>query len=241
MSKLARIYQNVLWRLVGCAPISMRLGLRCSLLRRSKSFELEWELLKKLGANRGLALDVGANRGLYSYRLADLYENVIAFEPNTQISRELSAAKISNVELRSVALSSKCGSRELFIPFGVSGQELDGWASFDPNNCSTSTGSNAIEVQVIALDDLSLPSISFIKVDVEGHEVDFLRGALKSLQKYGPRVLIEVRQSTLEDVQQLFNAIGYKQLDLAALLGAKSGNEMYLFAPNETESFNPQN
>jgi len=205
------------------------------LLRRSKSFELEWELLEKLGANRGLALDVGANRGFYSNRLADLYENVIAFEPNTQISRELSAAKISNVELRSVALSSHCGSRELFIPFGANGRELDGWASFDPNNCPTATRSNAIEVDVAALDDLSLPSISFIKVDVEGHEVDFLRGAVKSLQKHGPRVLIEVRESTLEDVQRLFEEIGYKQLDLAAILGAEPGNEMYLFAPCGTK------
>ncbi|HYE97987.1 MAG TPA: LAGLIDADG family homing endonuclease, partial [Planctomycetota bacterium] len=43
-----------------------------------------------------------------------------------------------------------------------------------------------------ALDALALPNVSFVKVDVEGQELDVLRGMAKTLRKFRPRLMVEV-------------------------------------------------
>ena len=46
-------------------------------------------------------------------------------------------------------------------------------------------------VQAIAIDTLKLPRIDFIKIDVEGMELDALAGATESIAQHRPVVLVE--------------------------------------------------
>jgi glycosyltransferase involved in cell wall biosynthesis len=59
--------------------------------------------------------------------------------------------------------------------------------------------------------------VDFIKIDVEGAEVDVLRGALRTLEEYRPRLMIEVHTETvpgkrveLADVSTVLARFGYK-------------------------------
>jgi hypothetical protein len=56
----------------------------------------------------------------------------------------------------------------------------------------SSTGRVAeVKVQAVRLDDLEFDGVSFIKIDVEGHEEAVLRGAAATIERHRPFMLIE--------------------------------------------------
>lgn len=89
--------------------------------------------LDRLGPNQGVALGVGANEGLFSFRLAQLYDSVHAFEINPGITSLLRAYRNPKIELHEVGLSDKATSTTLYIPV-VRGLQLDGRASLHADN-----------------------------------------------------------------------------------------------------------
>jgi hypothetical protein len=68
-------------------------------------------------------------------------------------------------------------------------------------------------VDLMVLDRVS--KLDWIKIDVEGMEVLVLTGALKTIEKYRPKLLIEnhvmFRENVLEDIEKLLVPLGYKQ------------------------------
>ena len=72
--------------------------------------------LDKIVPRGGVALDIGANRGVYSYKLGEICSRVIAFEPNPDIAETLRRLKRPNVEVCELALSDEGGTAELTIP-----------------------------------------------------------------------------------------------------------------------------
>jgi FkbM family methyltransferase len=124
--------------------------------------------------------DVGANRGVFlkailSEKRASQFQ-VHAFEPGRTAFRELaaSAAAASNVILNQAALSSVSGSGVLF--YDVAGSEL---ASLMPR--STVALEHSESVKLVTLDEYcdarQIQNIHLLKLDVEGHELEVLRGA----------------------------------------------------------------
>jgi len=70
-------------------------------------------------------------------------------------------------------------------------------------------------VQTVRLDDLRLPTPDLIKIDVEGAEMNVLRGARACIQKYTPVVHVEVHQALLH----LFNTSARQIRDFLTELG----------------------
>jgi len=137
-----------------------------------------------------VVFDVGANLGYHSLllsRLAGSNGHVYAFEPNSENCRLILLAlehdQISNITLLPIALSDRRG-----------------WAYF-----SSFIGSNggfvtdrlfALQqhgtvVPTFRLDELSLPDVDVIKVDVEGAEYKALKGADSMLRRCRPAVVCE--------------------------------------------------
>ncbi len=226
--------KNVFWKLVELFPIRHRLTLRVLLMRSGMSkFEEEWYQLHRLGPNKGLALDIGANRGYYTLKLATLYDKVIAFEPNKLLTAELVALAHPKIRLEQTALSSSSGAAKFFIPISATGELLDGWGSCNPQNL---IGRNEVwedEVPTARLDDLGLQGVAFIKMDVEGHELEVLKGAANLLREQHPTLLMEIRNEHLSEALELLHKAGLVQKAMPQSMAKAGSDEMYLFTAGE--------
>ncbi|HEY2661260.1 MAG TPA: FkbM family methyltransferase [Caulobacteraceae bacterium] len=154
----------------------------------------EWELkeLPVLVPRDRLAIDVGGNIGVYSYHLARLAREVITFEPNPFYVDGLRRAGLAN-RLEQVALSDRTGTAELRIPWWR-GEECGGMASLEIDAVPGEVLARTVQVPVRRLDDYDLRGVGFIKIDVEGHEEGVLRGALETLARERPVLLIEIEE-----------------------------------------------
>lgn len=171
--------------------------------------EIGW-LPRLLSEGGGVAVDVGANIGLYSYYLSRLCDRVEAFEPNRTCSKILESYGAHNINLHRVALSSAPGSLVLNIPV-ADGVQQPGLASarvFPEQEVV------AIEVPKRTLDSYNIAGIRFLKIDVEGHELDVLAGAEKSIRRDLPTLLVEIEERyqgvPIETITGAFLALGYR-------------------------------
>lgn len=198
----------------------------------------------------GSVLDVGANRGIYSYWMHKHFStarHVVAFEPQAELVahlEELKAAfRLERLLIAPVALSSASGSRVLRRP-----QRHWGGATFD-DRTTFQDSVEAIPVAVTTLDDYlacrpDLRPVRFIKCDVQNHEADVLKGAANVLQEDQPELLLEwadndeSRREALFDLLTSLNYRSYRFID-GALRPEKSAMrhrgptnwENYLFLP----------
>jgi FkbM family methyltransferase len=171
--------------------------------------EEEIQLLPKLIVRGGVAIDVGANIGLYSYALSKVCDAVEAFEPNPKNQKIIRAYNAPNIKVHGVALSSEDGVGALHIPV-VSNIEIHGHATLNSNFPHQKT----IQVDLKKLDEYKFANVNFIKVDVEGHELDVLKGAKDTIERYRPVILVEIEQRHLSfpmsDVFEEVLSYGYK-------------------------------
>lgn len=83
----------------------------------------------------------------------------------------------------------------------------------NPGASYISTGAQTISMTI---DELNLPQCNFIKIDVEGGEIDVLRGGKETIEKYSPIMLIEVNEGALnrnnatgKDLMNYVKSLGY--------------------------------
>jgi FkbM family methyltransferase len=139
-------------------------------------------------------LDIGAQSGFYSLLLSKLVGptgRVIAFEPlpaNVRLLEEnIRLNNLTNVDVRHEAVTERSGPINFEFP-GLESNLVAG-----PVLPGDSQG--IFSVEGIALDDCfsdrEFP-LQFIKMDVEGAEVEVLRGALNALNTCHPDMMIEL-------------------------------------------------
>ena len=110
-----------------------------------------------------------------------------------------------------MALSDERGTSTLRVPL-VSGREIDTRGSLE---AAATEGGAFVEVKVETsrLDDLNVRNVGFLKIDVEGHELNVLRGASEFLRREQPTALVEAeerhRPGCTQAVFDLFAAAGY--------------------------------
>lgn len=147
------------------------------------------------------ALDVGAHIGLWSKHLCQKFNDVIAFEP-VEAHRE---CIFENID----ALNFSCEPYAIGASNGTIGMHI-------AKDCS---GGSHVEpgtgVNVRALDDIDFDTVDFIKMDVEGYELFALKGAVETLEKHKPVVVIEQKKNIHFGLPQ------YAASDFLKSLGAK--------------------
>lgn len=191
---------------------SLRFLLRCYRYKlRTERQQLEFVTFQNYQVTT--VLDIGAHRGLYSYWLSKLVGHagtVHAFEPQPEMINEIERAKrwfnLNNLHIHSIALSSKRGKARLKRGFVG-----NGGASIEMRD---SIGEE-IEIDTISLDEKvesdNIRSISFIKCDVEGHELSVFEGAVVTLEKQKPTLLFEARVNDPQTASlfKLLEGLGY--------------------------------
>jgi FkbM family methyltransferase len=150
-------------------------------------------LLRPLCDPRRASVDVGAHAGLYTWFLRRHSAHCIAFEPNPHMAAILRRRFPSGVDIRNQALSDKPGKAVLRIPTR-SAKPDPGRATIEAGNVLSGSSAihDQIEVETVTLDQAIHEAVGFIKVDVEGHELNVLRGAEHILQEDRPNLILEL-------------------------------------------------
>ncbi|ABS62943.1 methyltransferase FkbM family [Parvibaculum lavamentivorans DS-1] len=155
----------------------------------------------------GVVIDVGAHSGQFAKLFGRLVPQgaVYAFEPSAYalsiLRPVLRWRGFRNVRVVPFGLSDKKGSEVLNLPMKKSGTVGFGNAHI---GAETRPVAIAQQIGLITLDDFvareGLEKVDFIKVDIEGWEVNFLRGALGTIGRFRPILLLEVMEHTLTRV-----------------------------------------
>ncbi|HEV3039162.1 MAG TPA: FkbM family methyltransferase [Candidatus Angelobacter sp.] len=157
--------------------------------------------------------DVGANVGfltIVAARLAGSSGQVFAFEPLPQNFRQLERnARLNgfdHVKAKNVALANRDGSAVFLVSRSPT------WGKLASVSGETAEEIGKAEVAVRRLDSVvqadCLPLPNLIKIDVEGAETEVLDGALATIQKARPILLIELHGTNAAIAQKL-NALNY--------------------------------
>jgi FkbM family methyltransferase len=167
-----------------------RVWLGVRIARRDRHFEPEFWLIPFLCDRQHVAIDIGANMGEFAFLMARHAERVVAFEPNRDLWPALRRLLGNGVRLESAALSSAPGNasfRYLEDNTGVATVETRNPLSMIGNHAEIRTRT----VELRTLDSFDLDRVSFIKIDVEGHEEAVIEGAIETLRRNRPSLLIE--------------------------------------------------
>ncbi len=157
--------------------------------KNMKRGEAELRVLADIVPAGRIAVDVGANKGVYARVLSGLASHVHAFEPNPRSFLWLRRALPGNVTPHPIALSDRDGEADLYLP--QRGRRFSGsGGSLNPNKARTPHGT--VRVTTRTLDSCALGDVGFIKIDVEGAEAKVLRGARSTIANFKPVLQIEL-------------------------------------------------
>jgi len=172
--------------------------------------EAELPLLKQFVGRGDLCLDIGANLGTYAYELGRLTGYCVAFEPNPQLADLLCSLHLEGVEVRQLAIADSSGTAEFSVPPSRFGHALGSLK----RNSDGASGAGTYLVRTARVDDLGLETVRFIKIDVEGFEEEVIDGAIETIRRDKPTLLIEIeeRQNAggIERISRKLGTEGYE-------------------------------
>lgn len=165
--------------------------------------------------------DIGANIGNHSVFFGKVLKakNVLAFEPLPRsydtLCRNLDLNGLSNAMAYHCLVGAKSGRGDV--------------SRFNPRNLGATQFQPAKNgsIPMVALDDLieaeEMQGLSFIKIDVEGMQLDVLNGAKKLIKAFRPAIWVEIidRDDALAQTMKLMDSLGY--------VSAPLGGTNYLF------------
>jgi FkbM family methyltransferase len=153
---------------------------------------------------RGISLadlvvyDVGAFHGILTMFFASRCRQVVSYEPNeinqARLIENVRLNKLDNVQVRKLGVGSEAGSGVLrYSPAMAGGGTLD----------SSSIAGASQRVEITTLDGdiamAALPAPDLIKIDIEGWEIEALRGARETLSAHQPALFLEMHGETLRE------------------------------------------
>lgn len=172
-------------------------------------------------------IDAGANVGQYTLLAATRVGpegQVHSFEPMPQnfsaLTRNVQINGLTNVRLNQAALWHEPAELVFSRP-RIHHHNNGAFAALDPDANSEDLDSQAaVTVTALTLDQYveenHLDSIDLVKMDIEGAEPFLLRGARRTLERFGPPILSEVRPeilarlgTTIEELEALLTELGY--------------------------------
>ena len=154
----------------------------------------------------GAALDIGAYTGLYSLLAAKNGCSVVAFEPNEKVYARFAENVSLNpfpdtppIVLNNTAVSSISGEVSMSISRSV----------------ALTSGGTIVEgvgIKSVTIDSLAIDApIVAIKIDVEGHELEVINGAIATITTHMPLIITEaLTEQALRAQRHLLEPLGYQ-------------------------------
>ena len=140
-----------------------------------------------LSPRLGTALDIGAHVGAVAIYLARKFQRVIAFEaiPSTFEFLELNTRGIPNITSMNVAIGPEMG--EVYL----SHYSKHGQLSHVDGGRDVKSMARIGPIPAQTIDSMELTDVSFIKIDVEGFELPVIQGAIETIKRCRPLMLVE--------------------------------------------------
>jgi FkbM family methyltransferase len=173
-----------------------------------------------------IALDCGANIGVHTIEWASNmtgWGSVIAIEAQERIYYAL-AGNIAinncfNALAVNAAVSSESGTMQVpnpnyFTPSSFGSLELRQRPNTEFIGQAIDYTDNTVLVRKLTLDELNLPRVDFIKIDIEGMELEALAGARNTINAFRPILLIEKIKTDLRQLEQWLVDNGYQMITL---------------------------
>ena len=187
------------------------------------------ELVELIVKGSGTFIDIGSNIGFFSLVASRYFDQVISFEPTPKtinsFKKNISLNDIHNISIEPIGLSDKEGQMILNEnPLNMGGNSFE---EMDKSMVQSSGRDDwlSYHVDVKTLDSYistkNIDSINLIKIDVENHEPNVVRGAISTLEKYRPLVYMEIgsKKDFLEEIVKempnfysVYNPLTMKQL-----------------------------
>ena len=147
-----------------------------------------------------LAVDVGANVGLWAVHLTEKFDKVLAYEPMKEVYECLDAnVQGLPVEVNKYALGNVNSTVEMV---------------FDSVNTGNSFVSEVGigDISIKRMDDLLLPKFGLLKIDCERHELQVIQGAVETIKKYKPIIVCEQHEDTQYCAGKFLKELGAKEI-----------------------------
>ena len=149
------------------------------------------EKVEAEGKQRRVALDIGAHIGIWTRKLSNLYDQVICFEPcedHIECHNRNCSDRISNITLYEHAL----GSKEEFLDMKVIvGRGGNNSFQFGRQGKTRKYEHKTVSMKLYTLDSYGVDNVDFMKIDIESHELEMLKGAEETLKRCQPIIFIE--------------------------------------------------
>lgn len=166
-----------------------------------KDFEPEIKEIFLKYVNEGFTvLDIGANIGVHTLFFSKIVGDsgkVIAFEPikkiYEQLKKSIAINDFKNIDLNNFAL----GNKEEEVEINIVRENIGASSIYD--NVDSNKKEN---ISVKILDNLNLPKIDFIKIDVEGYEWNVIKGSKKLIEKDKPNIIFEYNPDSYDKKEQ---------------------------------------
>jgi FkbM family methyltransferase len=186
------------------------------------------EILAKYLKSGDIFYDIGANIGFFSViaaRLVGTSGHIYAFEPVKEnaacIRHNIKLNDFSQITLLEKAVSSSAGEGEMLLTLHPGGHALS--TVYTPPDIQSS-----LTVELVSIDDLVAQKIllppTVVKIDVEGAEIDVLRGMKQTIQQFKPILIYEVddgnKESLTQKSQEIETFISYFDYKITPLADA---------------------
>jgi FkbM family methyltransferase len=159
--------------------------------------------IKSILTTKKTFIDIGAHIGFYSISLLNDFQNIYAFEPSKfqfdYLKRNVIINQSKNIKVSHVAAGSVHG----FLQMNVMGRS-GGTNTLVESIASVGDPIEKYSVEVVTIDSQKITDVDFIKIDVEGFELEVLKGAINTIKRYKPLILCEVWDK-LEYRENIFN------------------------------------
>jgi len=154
------------------------------------------------GSNSKIIIDIGANIGSFTIRLAHILKEagatyqILSVEPNPEIYKQL----VHNLSLNTsisdhvYCLERASGDSNISVEFDLSTSNSGNSKVIIRKEHMTNESSMIVpQITIDSLcQDLKLQSIECIKIDVEGYEPFVIDGAMQSIARFNPILYIEI-------------------------------------------------
>ena len=176
-----------------------------------------FDILKEIGDKDGdIFVDIGANSGAHTVRLAYTYNKVVAIEPDPGniviLKKNIEINKLTNVEIVEIGCSDKKGQVK-FLSGGAQAMVTD-------------KGNISINIDTLdnILKSIDIENVTVIKIDTEGHEEKVLKGGIETIKRWKPAILVEhheyrgdlikVCAGMRERIRDYLTALGYVGINI---------------------------